>query len=94
MGLWTPSHPQGSATAAEKAGDAIEAGDMRVNWDVVKKKGTELKPGDLVSYAGKGRPKIIEVATPKRDRFAEHTMRGATVPRPSTGNRPEMLRTG
>ena len=58
-----------------KACTAIEAGDVRVNWKVVKKKGTELKPGDVVSYAGKGRLELIDVTTTKRDRFAVYMIR-------------------
>ena len=58
-----------------KASAAIESGDVRVNWKVVKKKGTELKPGDVVSYAGKGRLELIDVATTKRDRYAVHMRR-------------------
>lgn len=52
-----------------KMTDLIKAGDVKVNWRVCDKVSTEVKQGDIISLAGKGRVELKGVATTKKDKF-------------------------
>ncbi len=49
--------------------DMVKGGDVRVNWRAVLKPSVELKQGDIVSCAGKGRIEITAVTLTKKDKF-------------------------
>jgi RNA-binding protein YlmH len=49
--------------------DLIKSGDVRLNWREVKKPSVEVKEGDVVSCAGKGRVTIKSVAENKKGKF-------------------------
>lgn len=49
--------------------DAINAGDVRVNWKDIKTPSHPLESGDLVAIRGKGRLEIGEVAVTKKSRY-------------------------
>ncbi|KAI8466015.1 MAG: hypothetical protein J3K34DRAFT_461081 [Monoraphidium minutum] len=50
--------------------DLIKGGDVRVNWREAKKPSVEVKEGDVVSVAGRGRLEIRGVSKTKKDKFA------------------------
>jgi RNA-binding protein YlmH len=50
--------------------EMIKAGDVRVNWRPATKPSAEVKQGDVVSCAGKGRLEVLEVGRTKKERFA------------------------
>lgn len=49
--------------------DLIKGGDVRVNWREAKKPSQELKEGDVVSVAGKGRLEIKAVGRTKKEKY-------------------------
>jgi RNA-binding protein YlmH len=49
--------------------DLIKGGDVRLNWRPVSKASTEVKAGDVVSCAGKGRLEVLEVNQNKKGKF-------------------------
>ncbi len=53
-----------------KMGDLIKAGDVRLNWRPAPKPSVEVKAGDVVSVAGKGRLTVVEVVMTKKERYA------------------------
>ncbi|KAF8069439.1 Hnrnph2 [Scenedesmus sp. PABB004] len=58
-----------------KMADLIKAGDVRLNYRPAAKASVEVKVGDVVACAGKGRLEVISIATTKKDRFAVHMVR-------------------
>lgn len=59
----------GFGVSRSKMADAISAGDVRVNWKDITQASYLLKPGDLVSFRGKGRLEVGEVAVTKKQRY-------------------------
>ncbi len=48
--------------------DMVKAGSVRVNWRTISKPAYEVKQGDVISVAGKGRLEVKEaVARVKKD---------------------------
>lgn len=65
----------GFGVSRSKMADAIGAGDVRVNWKEVTQSSYSIKSGDLVSFSGKGRIEIGEVAVTKKQRYRVHITR-------------------
>jgi photosystem II S4 domain protein len=59
----------GFGVSRSKMADAISAGDVRVNWKEITQASYTLKTGDLVSFRGKGRLEVGEVAVTKKQRY-------------------------
>jgi RNA-binding protein YlmH len=55
--------------------DLIKGGDVRVNWRAAGKASVEVKAGDVISVAGKGRLEVREVGTTKKDKFVVDMVR-------------------
>ncbi len=55
--------------------DLIKGGDVRVNWRDAKKPSQEVREGDVVSVAGKGRLEIRSVGKTKKDKYAVQMVR-------------------
>jgi RNA-binding protein YlmH len=53
----------------------IKGGDVRVNWRQAGKASAEVKEGDVISVAGKGRLEVKGVATNKKERFVVSMVR-------------------
>ncbi|WIA30376.1 hypothetical protein OEZ86_000462 [Tetradesmus obliquus] len=58
-----------------KMGDLIKGGDVRVNWKPAAKASVEVKAGDVISCAGKGRLEVVAVTTTKKEKFAVSMVR-------------------
>jgi RNA-binding protein YlmH len=52
-----------------KMSDLIKGGDVRINWRQQAKSSAEVKAGDVISVAGKGRLEVKKVTTNKKDKF-------------------------
>ncbi|MEG3436036.1 photosystem II S4 domain protein [Pannus brasiliensis CCIBt3594] len=52
-----------------KMAEAIESGDVRVNWKDVTQSSYNVKTGDLISFRGKGRLEVGEVSITKKERY-------------------------
>lgn len=48
---------------------------MRVNWKPAAKASVEVKAGDVISCAGKGRLEVVAVTTTKKEKFAVSMVR-------------------
>jgi RNA-binding protein YlmH len=48
----------------------VKNGDVRVNWLPCTKASVDVKEGDLIACAGKGRVEVGEVSQTKKGRFA------------------------
>ncbi|MFN5515287.1 MAG: photosystem II S4 domain protein [Cyanobacteriota bacterium] len=59
----------GFGLSRSKMADAINRGDVRVNWKDISQASYSLKTGDLVTFRGKGRLEVGEVAVTKKDRY-------------------------
>lgn len=59
----------GFGMSRSKMADAINNGDVRVNWKQVSQASHNLKTGDLISYRGKGRLEVGEIAMTKKQRY-------------------------
>lgn len=59
----------GFRLARSKMSDLIKGGDVRLNWRPVSKPSTDVKAGDVVSCAGKGRLEILEVSQNKKGKY-------------------------
>ena len=59
----------GFGISRSKMVEAINNGDVRVNWKEVKQTSYSLKNGDLVSFRGKGRLEIGEINMTKKERY-------------------------
>lgn len=59
----------GFGLSRSKMAEAISAGDVRVNWKEVNSASHLLKTSDLVSFRGKGRLEIGEIAVTKKERY-------------------------
>lgn len=49
--------------------EAIESGDVRVNWKEIKSPSYQLQSGDLISFQGKGRLQVGEIEVTKKERY-------------------------
>ena len=49
--------------------DLVKAGNVRVNWRAVTKPSVEVKAGDVLSCADKGRVEIKTVEMTKKDKY-------------------------
>lgn len=59
----------GFGLSRSKMVDAINNGDVRVNWKEVTQSSYNLKTGDLVSFRGKGRLEIGDISITKKERY-------------------------
>jgi RNA-binding protein YlmH len=61
----------GFRVSRSKMADAIDGGDVRLNWRTEGvKTSTTVKSGDVISVRGKGRITVGEVTTTKKERFS------------------------
>ncbi|KAG1658429.1 hypothetical protein FOA52_009611 [Chlamydomonas sp. UWO 241] len=67
--------PKMEEVCSFKMADMVKAGDVRVNWRPVTKASIELKAGDVVAVAGKGRVEVKEVSMTKKERYIVTLMR-------------------
>lgn len=58
-----------------KMSDLIKGGDVKLNWRQVSKASLEVKEGDVVSCAGKGRLEIGSITTTKKGKYAVSMVR-------------------
>jgi photosystem II S4 domain protein len=65
----------GFRTSRAKMADMIKAGDVKLQWKTTQKASAEVKAGDVVSVAGKGRLEVVGVSTTKNGRFAVEMVR-------------------
>ncbi|ELR98963.1 photosystem II S4 domain protein [Gloeocapsa sp. PCC 73106] len=59
----------GFGLSRSKMAEAISSGDVRVNWKEVSSPSYQLHSGDLISFQGKGRLQVGEVAITKKERY-------------------------
>ena len=59
----------GFGLSRSKMADAVNQGNIRVNWKPVSQPSYQLKLGDLVTFRGKGRLEIGEIAVTKKQRY-------------------------
>ncbi|MGA1622559.1 MAG: photosystem II S4 domain protein [Synechocystis sp.] len=59
----------GFGLSRSKMADAVNQGNVQVNWKPVTQASYSLKAGDLVTYRGKGRLEIGEIAVTKKERY-------------------------
>lgn len=59
----------GFRLARAKMSDLIKGGDVKLNWRPVSKPSTDVKAGDVVSCAGKGRLEILEINQNKKGKY-------------------------
>lgn len=59
----------GFGLSRSKMVDAINNGDVKVNWKEITQSSHNLKSGDLVSFRGKGRLEIGEINVTKKERY-------------------------
>jgi photosystem II S4 domain protein len=59
----------GFGLSRSKMTDAIASGDVRVNWKEITQASYSVKSGDLISFRGKGRLEVGEVAVTKKQRY-------------------------
>ena len=59
----------GFGMSRSKMADAINRGDVRVNWKEVTQASHNLESGDLITVRGKGRLEVGDVAVTKKQRY-------------------------
>ncbi len=59
----------GFGMSRSKMSDAINKGDVRVNWKEITQSSYNVNPGDLIAVRGKGRLEVGEVAITKKQRY-------------------------
>ena len=59
----------GFGLSRSKMAEAINSGDVKVNWKEITQASHGVKPGDLISFRGKGRLEVGEVAVTKKERY-------------------------
>ena len=64
-----------SSLLAAAAPAAAAAGDVRVNWRGAGKASAEVKAGDMISVAGKGRVEVKEAALTKKGKYSVQMVR-------------------
>lgn len=65
----------GFGLSRSKMADAINTGEVRVNWKDVSQSSYTLSTGDLVSFRGKGRLEIGEIVVTKKQRYRINLIR-------------------
>ncbi|NES71706.1 MAG: photosystem II S4 domain protein [Okeania sp. SIO2D1] len=65
----------GLGMSRSKMAEAINSGDVRVNWKAVTQASYNVQSGDLISVRGKGRLEVGEVAITKKQRYRVHLTR-------------------
>jgi RNA-binding protein YlmH len=63
------SHVAGFRVSRSKMMDLVKAGSVRVNWKPVTKPSVEVKAGDVLSCADKGRVEIKSVELTKKAKY-------------------------
>lgn len=59
----------GFGMSRSKMADAINSGNVRVNWKEITQASYNVQPGDLIAVSGKGRLEVGEVAITKKQRY-------------------------
>ena len=59
----------GFGLSRSKMSDAITGGDVRVNWKDITQTSYNIKSGDLITFRGKGRLEVGEIAVTKKERY-------------------------
>lgn len=59
----------GLGVSRSKMVEAINTGDVRVNWKEIKQSSYPVKSGDLIAVRGKGRVEVGEIAVTKKERY-------------------------
>ncbi|MEB3312498.1 MAG: photosystem II S4 domain protein [Snowella sp.] len=59
----------GFGLSRSKMSDAISGGDVRVNWKEITQASHNVKSGDLITFRGKGRLEVGEIAVTKKERY-------------------------
>lgn len=59
----------GFGISRSKMAEAISSGDVRVNWKEITQASHPLQTGDLVSFRGKGRLEVGDIAVTKKQRY-------------------------
>ncbi len=59
----------GLGVSRNKMVEAINSGDVRVNWKDIKQSSYQIKTGDLIAVRGKGRIEVGEIAVTKKERY-------------------------
>ncbi len=59
----------GFGMSRSKMANAIDAGDVRVNWKPASQSSHQVQPGDLIAIRGKGRLEVGEVSITKKQRY-------------------------
>ncbi|ACK66845.1 photosystem II S4 domain protein [Rippkaea orientalis PCC 8801] len=59
----------GFGISRSKMAEAISAGDVRVNWKEITQASYNVQSGDLITFRGKGRLEVGEVAVTKKERY-------------------------
>lgn len=54
----------------DKVAAAVKAGDVQLNWEVVKKPTEVVEQGDAISLKGKGRAIVEQVETTKKQKYS------------------------
>lgn len=65
----------GFGISRSKMVEAINSGDVRVNWKEITQSSYTLKTGDLISFRGKGRLEIGEIIVTKKERYRINLVR-------------------
>ncbi|KAG2498318.1 hypothetical protein HYH03_003578 [Edaphochlamys debaryana] len=60
----------GFRMSRSKMADMVKDGDVRLNWRPAAKPSVEVKQGDVISVAGKGRLEVKGVEVTKKEKFA------------------------
>ena len=59
----------GFGLSRSKMSDAITGGDVRVNWKDITQASYNIKSGDLITFRGKGRLEVGDIAVTKKERY-------------------------
>jgi RNA-binding protein YlmH len=59
----------GFGISRSKMAEAIAAKDVRVNWKDITQASYNIKSGDLITFRGKGRLEVGEIAVTKKERY-------------------------
>jgi photosystem II S4 domain protein len=59
----------GFGLSRNKMVDAINSGDVRVNWKTITQASHNITAGDLIAMRGKGRLEVGEIAVTKKERY-------------------------
>lgn len=65
----------GMGMSRSKMVEAINKGDVRVNWKEIKQSSHQVKAGDLISVRGKGRVEVGEIVVTKKQRYRVQLVR-------------------